>query len=374
MAMATPPVRRARVRAVLALALTLVLALVAAACSGDDDDTAGGAAAGNGATSSTTEAGPTTTTTVAPAPSDACTSGTTAVAPGDEKVPLSAAGKTGYYLRHVPPSHRATTPMPLVVDLHGYAESAEIQVKMSDLGAFGDRQGFVTVEPGLEQPVPLWDASPNSDDVQYISSTIDDVERTVCVDTARVYVTGLSNGAMMTSAIACSSLAERIAAVAPVAGVWHFDTCKPPRAVPVVAIHGTADPFLPYDGGLGPAVSSLPAPDGSSRRLVDSTTTTATGTTEPAGHSVPDTMAEWADRNGCKTTPSEKAVTDDVTRITFDCPPGAEVVLYRVAKGGHAWPGSEFSKAIVNVVGPTTMSVSANQIMWDFFEAHPLTK
>ena len=40
--------------------------------------------------------------------------------------------------------------------------------------------------------------------------------------------------------------------------------------------------------------------------------------------------------------------------------------------GGHSWPGSEFSKAVAAVVGPTTMSISANELMWKFFQAHPL--
>ena len=40
--------------------------------------------------------------------------------------------------------------------------------------------------------------------------------------------------------------------------------------------------------------------------------------------------------------------------------------------GGHSWPGSEFSQAIENVVGPTTTSIDANEVMWDFFQAHRL--
>jgi polyhydroxybutyrate depolymerase len=61
-----------------------------------------------------------------------------------------------------------------------------------------------------------------------------------------------------------------------------------------------------------------------------------------------------------------------VTLLQWSCPPGADVELYRVTGGGHSWPGSTFSKAIESVVGPTTMSIDANEIMWKFFERHPL--
>jgi polyhydroxybutyrate depolymerase len=171
----------------------------------------------------------------------------------------------------------------------------------------------------------------------------------------------------MASALACS-LAGRIAAVAPVAGITDLDGCAPSRAVPVISFHGTADPFISYDGGLGPAVAGLPVPDGSGRTLGDLGVTTPKGD-EP---SIPDQFAAWAARNGCDTTLSTTPVAADVDLLSYPCQPGADVELYRVNGGGHAWPGSEFSKAIVGIVGPTTFSISADDLIWAFFQAHPL--
>lgn len=86
-------------------------------------------------------------------------------------------------------------------------------------------------------------------------------------------------------------------------------------------------------------------------------------------------MADWAERNGCDdAAPDEEAVADDVTLLTFPCPAGAEAELYRVDGGGHSWPGSEFLADAEAEVGPTTMSISADEIMWDFFEQHPLVE
>ena len=83
-------------------------------------------------------------------------------------------------------------------------------------------------------------------------------------------------------------------------------------------------------------------------------------------------LQTWARRNKCTGQASEKQVASDVTELTYTCPPGAEVELYRVQGGGHSWPGSAFSKLVESAIGPTTDSISANEVMWAFFQAHPL--
>jgi polyhydroxybutyrate depolymerase len=64
----------------------------------------------------------------------------------------------------------------------------------------------------------------------------------------------------------------------------------------------------------------------------------------------------------------------DITRVRYRCPKRATVELYRIADGGHTWPGSAFSKAISAIVGVTTDTVVANDVIWTFFRNHPLTK
>ena len=87
----------------------------------------------------------------------------------------------------------------------------------------------------------------------------------------------------------------RIAAVGPVAGVRAIDPCTFERAVPVIAFHGTADTFVPYEGGLGESVSNLPSPDGSGKPI-GSSITTRPGTKKVT---VPEAVRKWAKRNGC---------------------------------------------------------------------------
>ena len=339
----------------LALVLLAALVVAAAACSSSgDDDTAASAA--------------TTTTTSAPTP--ACAMATRSVRPGDEKVTLPFAGVDRWYLRHVPPAYDGSAPLPLVVDIHGYSEGAEIHTRFSGMGALADKEGFVTVTPQGSGAVALWNTSPGSDDVRFLGALLDDVERTTCINPARVYVAGMSNGALMTSRLACA-YADRFAAAAPVAGITDPADCHPSRAVPVIAFHGTDDGFLAYGGGLGPAALRLPAPDGSNGTL---------GGTRPAirGRSifppVPDSLAAWAARNGCTTTagPTETKIADDVTLLSYRCPKGDDAELYRVEAGGHAWPGSAVSAAVSQIVGRTTMSISATELMWRFFRSHPM--
>jgi poly(3-hydroxybutyrate) depolymerase len=47
---------------------------------------------------------------------------------------------------------------------------------------------------------------------------------------------------------------------------------------------------------------------------------------------------------------------------------GREVVLIEIENGGHTWPGNE---PIVAMLGKSTKDISANDLMWVFFQEHP---
>jgi len=279
-------------------------------------------------------------------------------------VTLSSAGETRTYKRYVPAVADTNAPSPLVIDLHGYSEGNAVHTAMSGLAALADKEGFVLSTPLGAGAIPFWNAVPAAglrDDVQFLEDLIDDLGHQLCIDLARVFVTGLSNGAFMSSLVACR-LADKVAAVAPVAGLRRPDDCKPARPVPIVAFHGTADQFVTYDGSAGPAAANLP--------LNDETKAAFEGLRFTA---IPDTLAAWAADEGCAATPIEDEVSASVKLIRYEgCRGGSIVELYAVEGGGHSWPGSAFSRSIERVVGPTTFEIDANQLMWAFFEAHPL--
>jgi polyhydroxybutyrate depolymerase len=303
-------------------------------------------------------------------PSPGCDDSGTAVAAGEMSLTMTSGGAQRTYIRHVPSGYRPARPTPLVLDLHGSAEGAEVHVANSALGPYGDEQGFVTITPqgsgsGLDS---YWDTAFDGEidsvDVRFIGDLLDEVERTLCIDENRVFATGYSNGAFLTSAIACV-YADRFAAVAPVAGIRDLEGCNPSRPVPAVVFHGTGDQWIAFDGGLGPAARALP-PDSSGQTIGEKTGI------EEEGPSVPTIVASWATRNACDEASGEREIASDVTLVRYECPGGADVDFYRIEGGGHTWPGSEFSKQIEAVVGPTTFSISANQVMWEFFAQHPL--
>jgi polyhydroxybutyrate depolymerase len=351
-------------RALVGLAAATLLCACSSSGSGKAAPSAGPSAGPSASPSATKSAAP---AIVAARASAGCASkGVKADAPGERTIPFAAAGDTGLYVRHLPPSYDGRTPLPLVLDLHGYSETAAIQVAVSALGTFGDTHRFITLTPQTNAPVPLWNTDLKGKDVAFLGALLDTAEQTLCIDQARVFVTGYSNGAFMTSALACA-FSSRIAAVAPIAGIQDISGCTFQRPVPVVAFHGTADPFVPYNGGIGPAALKLPAPDGSGKTLGQ-----LGAAKQKPGPSVPQATTAWAKRNGCSTTPTDHTVASDVTLISYACPTDATTLLYRVTGGGHAWPGSPVDKALSKLIGPVTFSINANDVMWRFFMAHPL--
>lgn len=345
------------------VALLAAGALVLSACSGDDE--------------TDTTASPETTTTTAiefvevdPAsvsadPSAGC-GGAATTPPGETEHDITSGEIEGTYAQYVPTAHDGDTPVPLVLDLHGLVEGGPIHAAHTQLGPFGDQEGFVTITPDAHREPAQW-ALQDEGDVTFLSDVLDQVESDLCIDRNRVFSTGLSMGGLMTTVLGCA-LSDRIAAAAPVAGVGAPPTCARERPVPAVIFYGTEDPVLAYDGGLGAGAAGLPAPGDPGETLgeLDADDMEAAMTFLPGAEA---SAEVWAAGNGCPDAePTVEAVTDDVERLDYGC----AVELYRVVGGGHTWPGSPFDVAIEDIVGPVTMSISANETMWAFFEEHPL--
>jgi polyhydroxybutyrate depolymerase len=190
------------------------------------------------------------------------------------------------------------------------------------------------------------------------------------VDTNRVYVAGMSHGAMMASTLACL-MSDRIAAIAPVAGVRHPDGCTPTRPVPIITFHGTDDPYIGYEGGFGAKALELPAPGGKSGTIGDAAAADPSLVDPADAAAIPDRVAAWAEQNGC-TAGDTLPDIGDVTPQQWACTDRGDVTFYTVHGGGHSWPGSAFDAGIAQFVGPTTTSIDATALMVAFFAQHPL--
>lgn len=320
--------------------------------------------------SASTTTTPPTTTTSSPLPSNDSSGclAATPPKPGTTLEYMHAGGDSGGYIQELPDRYDGRSAMPVVVDLHGYGVSAADMLKVTKLGTYGNRDGFITITPQVARRLPYWTTGFKSKDVAFVRGVISRVESTLCVDQNRLFMTGYSNGAIMASVLACVDAAQ-VAAIAPVAGIANPAGCKPSRPVSVIAFHGTADPLVSYTGGLSAEAYKLPLPPGTKGTISQLLGDNVPQSTR--GPSIPKQTAAWATRDGCAPTSTTRVVAKNVAKISYACPNGAAVSLYRVRGGGHTWPGSVLDSTSKSL-GATTMAISADKLIWSFFEAHPL--
>jgi polyhydroxybutyrate depolymerase len=237
----------------------------------------------------------------------------------------------------IPPGYDPTIPTAVMLNFHGFTSNGEQQAEISRMSALAAAEGFIVVYPeGLGTPQG-WTGGDccdragvvGIDDVALVDDLLDELERLLCVDTDRVFSTGLSNGGFLSYRLACE-LSERIAGIAPVAGVLGIDDCVPARPIPLIHFHGTADAFVPYHGSLVFA-------------------------------SVDETIAAWTAMNGCD---GESEVIHDQGDARcvrhLGCDEGAPVIRCTIDGGGHTWPGGTPIPA-----GETSTDLDASAMMWE---------
>lgn len=170
--------------------------------------------------------------------------------PGDYTFGFKHDGRERSYIVHVP-RDTLTNPWPVVLNFHGGGSSAAGQQAYSRMDETSDREGFLAVYPSgtgiFGNRLLTWNAGAccgyalnnKVDDVGFVQALIDDLEKHAAIDRARIYATGLSNGAMMAYWIAAKA-PELLAAIAPVAGAQIEVPFRPKAAIPILHIHSTA--------------------------------------------------------------------------------------------------------------------------------------
>jgi polyhydroxybutyrate depolymerase len=269
---------------------------------------------------------------------------------GSKSLTMSFGGRTRRYILHVPPGLDSSKKVPLVLVLHGATQSPESAERMSQMSDLGNKNNFIAAYPSgtgadAAAKVPTWNAGAccayamkkNIDDVGFLRTLIDHLEQSQNIDPGRVYVTGISNGAMMSYRLACE-LSDKIAAISPVEGALDVE-CTPADRVSVLIFHGTADHLVPFDGG------STPFQMGSKRK----------------DNSVAGAVSFWVKKDGCSPEPEHSETAEVHTDLYSGCQDGTAVALYAIQGGHHMWPGLRISGN----------HLPASEIMWQFFAAHP---
>ncbi len=258
---------------------------------------------------------------------------------------------TRNFLVHLPPGFTNVQHLPIVFNLHGYGSDAAQQEFYSRMSETSDANNFLVAYPnGIANSwnsgfTPPYNSSP--DDVGFISKIIDTLYTLYNIDLTRVYACGMSNGGFQSYRLACD-LENRIAAIASVTGAVTdlvALNCVLSRKIPVLEIHGTADPLVPYGGSTGI-------------------------------RSVEETINFWTGKDQCSSVNDTVNLPDiDITdsstvqRIHYaSCGSGTEVMFYKITGGGHTWPN-----AYINYIyGPTNRDFDASQEIWNFFNRFTL--
>lgn len=255
---------------------------------------------------------------------------------------------------HVP----AGDPVGLVLSLHGGGGTGISQRGLTGFDTVADAHNLLVAYPdGYDKS---WadgrGASPadrrHINDVAFLVGLVSKLQNDYGIAPGHVFVTGMSNGGFMTNRLACER-ADLFAAVAPVAGTLGVGVaCNPSRPVSVWEAHGTADPLVPFKGGV------VRGRGGVSHAI-----------------SVDNMVAKWRSADGCQGEPAMEALPDvrDGTVVhryeSTGCAANTEVVFYKIDSGGHTWPGGK-QYLPAAVIGPTTRALDGSEAIARFFLAH----
>lgn len=259
------------------------------------------------------------------------------------------------YMYYIPSGYDSKAKLPVVFFIHGYGASAEIGVNVLGPQFHGraDRDGAIVVYP--EATSKYWNdrlggsfpATDTINDVAYISHLIDLFIADFKGDPRRIYVSGSSNGGMMTYRLSVD-IPEKIAAIAP-----FISTISPQVAaasvnaapIPTIITNGTADSIINWNGGA-----------------VEVTRT-------PELLSGDQNVAYWVKRNGAKTKAKVSILPDiepdDKSTVEIQHYKGRyDVMLFKIIGGAHRHPTlREPGKPLIP---GQNMDYNSFETVWDF--------
>lgn len=277
---------------------------------------------------------------------------------------IVVAGAERKYLVYDPNPQQQDRKVPLLLVLHGGGGNMRIQADDRFYGQItsAKKYGHIAVFPNGYSRLPrgglaTWNAGKccgaardrASDDVGFLTQLIGQLKADFPIDNERVFITGMSNGALMAYRMACEK-ADLVTAIAAVAGTDNTNSCAPARPVPVLHIHAKDDTHVLFNGGAGK--------DAFRNRSV---------VTE--FKSVPQTISEWKKHDSCPEGATAEKVFEQpgaVCERISNCANRSSVQLCVTETGGHSWPGGTKPRKRSGAVEPSR-ALDANQVMWDFF-------
>lgn len=257
------------------------------------------------------------------------------------------------YTLYVPKGYDGNTPLPLVLNFHGSGSTPDGQAGVSAFNRLADRKSFIVAMPAGAYKLGSrnsWNTNLDPEgvnDVKFVRDLIKEIGSKLSIDRKRIYATGFSGGARMSSRLACG-LSNIIAAVAPVAGLLYYDDCTPVRAVPIITFHGKKDNVNHYTRSRYSPAYWIKG--------------------------VEDSVKGWVAQDKCGAKPVIERISAEVEKRTYrKCSDKAEIVFYVIRSSGHTWPGSPIAAILERFgLGKTNMEINASELIWSFFETHPM--
>ena len=268
------------------------------------------------------------------------------------------------FVFYVPTTYDGREPMPAIVLLHGKGGVGYEAAASSEMIPIAEREGIIMIYPdGINnewqymKDVPIY-RDLGFDDTVFIRDLIDDLSMDLNIDPERIYAAGISNGGFMTERLACTAN-DLFAAFASVIASGYFGMdiiCADQPPVPIMFVHGSGDPIVPWTGSPVQTQSGL---------IYISTP-------------IPQTIEFWAGHNHCNPDASSREDLEPAREDTsvsifdiYDCEDNGRVLLYAIINGGHTWPGVDWENP--DLLGRTNFDINAGEEIWKFFQQYTLT-
>lgn len=274
------------------------------------------------------------------------------------------------YTVHTPTGFTNASPTAAVLMLHGNGGTMLNSQNFTNLNSVSNANGFIAVYPeglgavstgGFSWADGRGTSADNAgiDDLGFINKLLDTLLANYNIDANKIYICGFSNGGYMTQRFACEQN-QRFAAMASLGSIMDitlFTSCNPQRPIPMMFVVGTADPFVPFNGGTAFGAGGLVNQIISADTLVNF----------------------WKSNNNClQTNPPvnlpdiNQADSSTVTVFSYsNCSCNADVKFYRINGGGHTWPGVP-NPIYELIAGPTNNDMQASVELWNFFSQYEL--
>lgn len=258
---------------------------------------------------------------------------------------IAVAGVTRQYVVHLPARFDPAERLPLLIDLGDFGELARDRQTASELGPLSDQQGFVLVTAQADGATAQWNvtsAKGRPDDVAFLRAIVEQLDKRLCIDPARISITGMGNGAQMAGAFVCQA-SDLVSAVVMVAGSATTQPCRVSERLAVLITVFDDDTVLPPTGGFGPGLQAALGP---------AQGVLAGGLPDPP--SAEASVAAWAQAAGCGVEPDPPIAAS----------PGAQQTAYTSCT-------DQSTVALIRTPETRAWTQSIASAAWAFVSSHP---